>query len=642
MSTVTVTAAATDTNATVSISDGRRHHHPRHRRARPRRGREHRHGHGDGRRHHHDERLYRDSGTRGPPGARTADAGRQYRTIDNCGWCAGPFIQSLAIQFTIGSSANRWSLTGSSSRSPPGSPGWHPPSRCMRHRTESGRADRHPDEPAFAPDRRRSPYPRRRRSSSRRTRPTRSSSSPRAWSSTGSRFRAPNSTAEDSGGTAGWQIADTGLTDGRPGMGHGEPSAQFAVTGTADSGDATLSALTLGDADDGDIALDPAFDAGMTEYTASVAHSVNSVTVQAAANHDDGTVSISNDDDDATPGTAELDLDVGENTVAVTVTAQDAATTSAYTVTVTRAPLRRRRTRCRSADAGQQHRRSQYASVEVHKAQRGSGSSSPPATPQPPGHWRKSGCKSPPGTRGGDAGRQAAPRVGAMAGIDHCDPDEPLARHGLEGVHRPCGPETSAEHDLRSRVGGRGATGEVQSRESRKVITRTVVPPRAGALPTLPGAYASGSWSDFRQSLMVAVQGAAVSTNATPSGLTGWFASTPAAHDVRDVHGPDRIQRSDQHLAGGDAGSRHSGIRRARGDRQARSEERRPVGRQGRSRGRGRSRHHRGGRSRVHRDGRRSAPRMGARWPPRSRGRCRDPLRFRSRMPKRARARTRR
>ena len=42
---------------------------------------------------------------------------------------------------------------------------------------------------------------------------------------------------------------------------------------------------------------------------------------------------------------------------------------------------------------------------------------------------------------------------------------------------------------------------------------------------------ASGSWSWRSQSLMMAVQGAAVADDAPPGGLTGWIASAPAQHD---------------------------------------------------------------------------------------------------------------
>ena len=314
---------------------------------------------------------------------------------------------------------------------------------------------------------------------------------------------------------------------------------------------------------------------------------------------------FTDDDDDTTGGTAELDLDVGENTITVTVTAQDATTTNTYTVTVTRAgaasapdPMQGPQTLVSNIG------RPQHASVEVHKAQRRVGikfTTGDSATAWTLAEVRLQVTTWHPSVTPVVKLRRVS---GQWAGIDHCDPDEPLARHGLEGVHRPCGPETSAEHDLRSRGRGRGATGEVQSRNHERqsrgqwcrrglehcrhfpgVCVRKLV-----GFPAIPDGGGAGRRGFERRD----------------AERTDWMVrlDTGRARRVRDVHGPDRIQRSDQHLAGGDAGSRHSGIRRARGDRQARSEERRPVGRQGRSRGRGRSRHHRGGRSRMHRDGR--------------------------------------
>ena len=180
-----------------------------------------------------------------------------------------------------------------------------------------------------------------------------------------------DSTAEDGGGASGWQIADTGSSNLGQGWTTGSHLLKFAVIGTADSDDATLSALTLADDADADIALDPDFDAGTTDYTASVAHSVSTVTVTAAANHTEGIVSITDDDDDTTGGTAELDLDEGDNTITVTVTAQDATTTNIYTVTVTRAAA------ATTPDPTQGPQtlvgnigRPQHAVVEVHKGQR--------------------------------------------------------------------------------------------------------------------------------------------------------------------------------------------------------------------------------------------------------------------------------
>ena len=101
----------------------------------------------------------------------------------------------------------------------------------------------------------------------------------------------------------------------------------------AASTDATLKALSLG----AGVTLDPTFASGTTSYMASVANSVSSVTVTAAATDDNATVAITGDTDTSTPNTATLDLTPGANTVTVTVTAEDTTTTEIYTVTVTRA-----------------------------------------------------------------------------------------------------------------------------------------------------------------------------------------------------------------------------------------------------------------------------------------------------------------
>ena len=186
-----------------------------------------------------------------------------------------------------------------------------------------------------------------------------------------------DSTAEDSGGASGWRIADTGLSNPGQGWSTGSHRLKLAVIGTADSDDATLSALTLVGADDSDIALDPVFAAGTTDYTASVAHSVSTVTVTAAANHAEGIASITGDDDDATPGTAELDLDEGENTI--TVAAQDATTTNTYTVTVTRAAATAAPEPTQVGNIG----RPQHDAVEVHNQ---------PPVPRAPGVARVRAC----------------------------------------------------------------------------------------------------------------------------------------------------------------------------------------------------------------------------------------------------------
>ena len=90
----------------------------------------------------------------------------------------------------------------------------------------------------------------------------------------------------------------------------------------AASTDATLSDLSLSG-----VALDPAFDAATTTYSANVANDVASTTVWATEAHADATVDA--------PG--QVDLAEGANTIVVTVTAADGSTTMTYTVVVARA-----------------------------------------------------------------------------------------------------------------------------------------------------------------------------------------------------------------------------------------------------------------------------------------------------------------
>ena len=101
--------------------------------------------------------------------------------------------------------------------------------------------------------------------------------------------------------------------------------------------DATLSALSLSAG-----TLDPAFDAGIADYTATVADTVATTTVSATATNAAAQVGYAdrNGDEftDADPATDGLQvaLAVGANSIVVTVTAEDGQTTRVYTVIVTR------------------------------------------------------------------------------------------------------------------------------------------------------------------------------------------------------------------------------------------------------------------------------------------------------------------
>ena len=110
----------------------------------------------------------------------------------------------------------------------------------------------------------------------------------------------------------------------------GVPNAALEVR-VADNDKAVLSSLTL----EG-VALNEAFARGRTSYSATVGHTVDTVTIGAAARDDDATLAMPEDTDTEQPG-VQVALEVGANVIAVRVTAGDGSTTI-YTVTVTRLP----------------------------------------------------------------------------------------------------------------------------------------------------------------------------------------------------------------------------------------------------------------------------------------------------------------
>ncbi len=81
----------------------------------------------------------------------------------------------------------------------------------------------------------------------------------------------------------------------------------------------------------GQVSLDGAFDPDRQTYSATVAHDVTEVTVNARPENPNARVTV-NGGDPATP----VQLSVGKNTIVVVVTAPDARYTRTYTVTVTR------------------------------------------------------------------------------------------------------------------------------------------------------------------------------------------------------------------------------------------------------------------------------------------------------------------
>ncbi len=105
------------------------------------------------------------------------------------------------------------------------------------------------------------------------------------------------------------------------------------------STDATLSGLSLGTG----VTLSPAFASGTVTYTASVANSVDEVTVTPTTNHASATVEILDTDDNELDDADDMEddfqvaLEVGDTVIKVKVTAEDDTSTQTYTVTVTRA-----------------------------------------------------------------------------------------------------------------------------------------------------------------------------------------------------------------------------------------------------------------------------------------------------------------
>ena len=341
-----------------------------------------------------------------------------------------------------------------------------------------------------------------------------------------------DSAAEDAGGTSGWEISDNLLTN--PGTGWTVSTSgkklQFAVVGTVDSDDATLSALALEDADSAAIDLQPAFEAGTTEYTASVANSVSAITVTAATSHTDATMSIADDDDDATPGTAELSLDVGANAVSVTVTAEDGVAPATYTVTVTRAPAVQAPATPGSQTLISNLGQTPHSSLELHKEQRRAGIQF--RTGDSATAWTLSAIQLQVTTWHPDV----APTVKLRRQTDQwpgtiiATLQNPSPGTGSKAFAAPAGLKLEPDTTYSVVV----AAGVRQGRFNLGT-TRSNDDDSGGAAGWRIGNRSrvdqSGSWSEIRPSLSVAVQGAAVPDGEAPGGLTGWFALTPREHD---------------------------------------------------------------------------------------------------------------
>ena len=119
-------------------------------------------------------------------------------------------------------------------------------------------------------------------------------------------------------------------------------AVKVQLTALPPSTDATLEGLTVSDGTN-DVALDPTFASATKSYTASVATTVDEITVTPTTNDDGATVAyldgsdMTLDDGDDTDDPLQTTLAEGANVIKVKVTAEDGTTTDEYTVTVTRA-----------------------------------------------------------------------------------------------------------------------------------------------------------------------------------------------------------------------------------------------------------------------------------------------------------------
>ncbi len=99
----------------------------------------------------------------------------------------------------------------------------------------------------------------------------------------------------------------------------------------AASSDATLADLTLSSG-----TLSPAFEPGTTDYTATVAANVSSLTVTPTVNEANATIAVKGTTVASGAESGSIALTPGVNVINTVVTAQDGSTQQTYTVTVTR------------------------------------------------------------------------------------------------------------------------------------------------------------------------------------------------------------------------------------------------------------------------------------------------------------------
>ncbi len=111
-----------------------------------------------------------------------------------------------------------------------------------------------------------------------------------------------------------------------------DKSVTFTATATGrTSSDADLSGLTLSAG-----TLDPAFARDSLSYTATVADSIDSLTVTPTSSYNGATITVNDTSVSSSSASSAISLSVGENTITIVVTAEDGTTTKTYTVTVVR------------------------------------------------------------------------------------------------------------------------------------------------------------------------------------------------------------------------------------------------------------------------------------------------------------------
>ena len=154
-----------------------------------------------------------------------------------------------------------------------------------------------------------------------------------------------DSTADDSGGAAGWSIQDSGRIN-ETGWTSTTRPLRISIKGLATaSDDATLSDLVLNDGTN-DLTLTPTFASGMTSYTVEVAYTIDQLTLTPTKSDSNADVEYLDDDDmtiadaDTVTTGQQVDLEEGANTIKVKVTAEDYVATETYEVTVTRETAR--------------------------------------------------------------------------------------------------------------------------------------------------------------------------------------------------------------------------------------------------------------------------------------------------------------